>query len=484
MAIDVDTPDSPGWWFRKLARDLARRRPALDKLDGYYRGEPPLPVGIASMSEEFKQFQRLAHVNHARLITAATRERWQLLGFRTAASGDEDGDQVAARMMAANEIPVVSANIHRYVASLGSGYSIVGDIDDETGEPTITAEDPRQVITAHDPLLPHRVRAAAKVFHDEDLGKDLAYVYNLGDPRDGRDARASVRRASRPGRSSLKRFSPGGWSWDDEYDGIDGQLLPFNRIPVVRFENEDGVGEYEPYTDHLDRINFWIFQAMVIALHQAHRQRAIKSSALLAKLDELKQAGVDMMIDPRTGRNAIDDMFRSDPGALWTIPDDAEMWESGQTQLSEISGMIEKDEQRLAAVTRTPLFYMTADATNGSAEGASLSRESLVWKSGDRIVRVKQGWRTVAALGFLFKGDLERADYAAIDVLMADPERHSLAEKADAATKYKASGVPWPTTMSDALQFTPSDIRRMRSERVEDFLAAADQMIDEQPAAA
>jgi hypothetical protein len=222
---------------------------------------------------------------------------------------------------------------------------------------------------------------------------------------------------------------------------------------------------------------------MVIALHQAHRQRAIKSSALMEKLDELKQAGVDMMIDPRTGRNAIDDMFRSDPGALWTIPDDAEMWESGQTALSEIGGMIEKDEQRLAAVTRTPLFYMTADAANGSAEGASLSRESLVWKSGDRIVRVKQGWRTVAALGFLFKGDLERADYAAIDVIMADPERHSLAEKADAAVKYKGADVPWATRMTEALQFTPSDVRRMRAERVEDFLAAADQMIDNQAAA-
>lgn len=483
MAIDVDTAGSPGWHFKRMAAQLAKRRPRLEVLDAHLRGEPPLPRGVQGMSEELKHFQQLARANYAEMITEAVREREQLLAFRTAAAGDEDGDQQAAAIMAANGLDVESAEVHRTKAALGNSYVIIGDIDDDTGEPTITAEDPRQVITTHDPLVQRRVTSALKMYRDAEFDQDVAYVYRLGDRSESRP-RATVhvaRKASRRG-AAVRGVAPDAWTWDEDLGGVNGQLLPFNRIPVVRFRNMRGVGEYEPHLPHLNRINFWLFQAMVIALHQAHRQRGIKSSQLLEKIDRLKNDpafAAEMGIDA----TALETMYRSDPGAMWLLPNDAEMWESAQTALGELGGLIDNDVQRLAAVTRTPLFYMTADAANGSAEGASLSRESLVWKAGDRIARDKQAWRMVMSTAFLFKGDEERANFAALEAIMADPERHSLAEKADAATKYKAAGVPWASTMSGPLQYTPSEIRRMRAERAADFmLEAATQMTEQQAA--
>ena len=123
-------------------------------------------------------------------------------------------------------------------------------------------------------------------------------------------------------------------------------------------------------------------------------------------------------------------------------------------------------------MTRTPLYYMTSDATNGSAEGASLSREGLVYKAEDRIARVVQGWRQTASLTFEWMGDTERAQFAAIEPIMASPERHSLAERADAAGKAKAADVPWATRMSDVFGYQPVQIARMRKERLDDEKAA------------
>jgi hypothetical protein len=70
-----------------------------------------------------------------------------------------------------------------------------------------------------------------------------------------------------------------------------------------------------------------------------------------------------------------------------------------------------------------------------------------------------------------------------MECLWAPPERFSLAERADAASKAIAGGVPWRTVMTDIWQFSPQAVDRMEAERVTDsFLAPAPQV--EQPDAA
>jgi hypothetical protein len=45
-------------------------------------------------------------------------------------------------------------------------------------------------------------------------------------------------------------------------------------VPVVRFKNRRGVGEYEPHLDLLDRIDNEVFRRIGISAYQAFRQRA------------------------------------------------------------------------------------------------------------------------------------------------------------------------------------------------------------------
>ena len=118
------------------------------------------------------------------------------------------------------------------------------------------------------------------------------------------------------------------------------------------------------------------------------------------------------------------------------------------------------------------MFYITPDAAGGSAEGASLQREGLVFKTSDRIIETSDPWERVMSLAFLFGGDTVRADRAGLKVLWQPPERFSLAERFDAASKAGAAGVPWRTVMTDVLQFPPQQVDQMEAQRATDALFA------------
>lgn len=343
---------------------------------------------------------------------------------------------------------------------LGDGYAIVGPPEEGDDLPVITAEDPRQVITAHDPVRQSRVLAGLKLWWDPETSEDLAYVYLPG----------YVRVARRPARSStlgpLFRFSASAWSWDDDASFA----LPIPDVPVVRFRNRRGVGEFEPHVDLLDRINHMILQRMVIATLQAFRQRAVK--------------GVPVK-DPKTGEPIdYEQIFSADPGALWLLPATAEMWESGQVDLSPILASVRDDAKDLATVTRTPFSYFNPDAANGSAEGASLQREGLVYKTEDRLTRAGAGHARGMSLAFQYLGDTVRADPLSIETLWRPVERFSLSERYDAAVKAKAAGVPWRSVMTDILAFTPGQVARMEAERADDILLAPEPAPEPVPAPA
>lgn len=458
MAIDVSVAGSPGWWALRLSKQLADpgRQKRLKLLDDYLIGEPPLPVGALNVPESYRDFQRKATSNFAALIVAAVRERMIPTGFRTSADGDETGDAEAWKVWTRAGLQVTSTDVHTTMLGLSEAYVIVGEVDELTGVPVITAEDPRQVIAATDPANPGRILAALKMFHDDVAGRDLAYVYLPG------RVHVAYQKRTRPtGGPARVKFDAKSWTWDAERGGEEGQGLPHDRVPVVAFGNERALGEYETHLPLLDRINHTILQRMVIATMQAFRQRAITG------LPDTYPPG-----HPKAGQEVdYSDMFRADPAALWQLPEGAEMWESGQVELSPILSSVKDDVQHLGIVTRTPFSMLTPEGANQSAEGASLQREGLVYKVEDRIARVTSAWSQVMSLAFLVMGDTERADLTAIDVLWRPPERLSLAERADAASK--AIDVPWRTKMIRIWGFPPDEVDRMEAERAADQLAAA-----------
>jgi hypothetical protein len=448
---DLDVRDSPAWWLTRLVRKLHSRQPRLQLLHDYQTGNPPLPAGSENMRDAYRRFQRKARTNFAELIVEAPRERMTPVGVRTGSSGDRV-DDVAQTIWDQNGLDTELPDTFEHMLGLGDGYMIVGGIDDALGVPLVTSEDPRQVVTIHDPARQRHVRAGLKLFHDHDEGRDLAYVYLPGTDGAKAEVHVAYREIRRRARNHRITFNSSSWTWDDDLTGE----LTHDRVPVVRFRNRRGIGQFEHHTDLLDRINHMVLSRMVIAAMQAYRQRALKGAPTHDENGE--------EIDYET-------IFSADPGAIWDLPAGVDIWESNQTDFSPILNATKADVEYLAAVTKLPIAQFMPTAMPQSAEGATLAKEGLIFVAEDRIKRADGAIRDVFELAFLTMGDTERANRSGIRVLWLPPERRSLAERADAASKVRED-IPWETRLSSIYGYTPVEIAAMRTQRAQDALLA------------
>lgn len=453
MAIDSSKVGSPGWWLNSLMKRLASNRPRYQKLEDYYCGEPDLPIPYdGSLKLAYKRLISLARMNYAELAVEAVRERLNPNGFLLSNGDDSEGAKQLWNIWQSNHMDADWMLSARASLVMGNSYMIVGK--NENG-PLITCEDPREVITAHEAIDRRKTIAALKIFNDPNYGTPIAYLFLPG----------VVYRAEGPSQQ-LNEFQNVSSSWSF----VDQQLTLDGIVPVVAFPNNPnifgrGYGEFEKHLGLLDRINYTILTRLEIATMQAFKQRGITG------VPDVDAEGVE--IDYK-------DVFRADPGAMWLLPEGSSIWESGQTDLNGIRTTIRDDVQDFAAVTRTPLFYLTPDANNGSAEGASLAREGLIFKTKDRIRQAAESLEIVASLALRFAGEDARAN-SLIQTLWDDPERFTLSEKFDAATKALSAQVPWETVMSSVLQYTPPEIAQMQSQRASDALQAASLAAPVQP---
>jgi hypothetical protein len=228
------------------------------------------------------------------------------------------------------------------------------------------------------------------------------------------------------------------------------------EVPVVKFTNADERGEYEPYIDIIDRVNHMILQRLIIATTQAFRERVLKGDFPTHDADgnEIDYNGI----------------FESSAGSLWMIPEGADVEELAQAEITGILSAVRADIQDFAAVTRTPMHYFVPEGVNGSAEGAQLAREGLVFKAEDRIARASAGWSKVMSLIFKWLGDDVRANLLDLEPLWKPAERYSLAERADANVKF--ADIPFRSRMSLIAQFSPAEIEEMEVEKASESLIA------------
>lgn len=437
MPIEITQP--AGRSLDRLARKLQDRQPRLQDLIDRFNGDGPLPHVSDAVREAYRNFQKKSRTNWAELIVEAPRERMTLTGFRTAADTGESGDARAMEIREANGLAVESADVYQMMLAAGDGYMIVGGPEGDTDIPIITGEDPRQVVTIHDPVRQRVVREALKIFHDPEQERDYAFLYVPG------RRYVATRDVRKRPKDQMVRFSARTWDWDGEHGGAEGEALPHDIVPVVRFRNRRGVGEFELHRDLLDRIDHMVLQRLVIATFQAFKQRAIKN---------LPDS------NPDTGEE-IDwtDVFSADPGALWQVPEGVEFWESGQVDLTPCLNAVKDDLRSLAAVTRTALSYLAPDAAAQSAEGASLMREGLVYRTEDRIARASEAEKDVMSLAFRNVGDTQRADRSRLIPIWASAERMPMQVRGDAAAK--AQDIPRRERLIRIWGFTPGEADQM-----------------------
>lgn len=452
MSIDVETVGSPGWYLLRLSRKLEKRRRSVDEQFARFENTAPVPQSMAGAPEAAKAFYSASRTAFAEMVVKAVKYPLRVQGVLSDAdeSSGDIGDRVAEQMMIRSGMSMEVDDAHRVSLVAGDAYAIVSKHE---GEARYTAEDPRQVVTLHDPIVQAKVVAAGKFFFHEEDGKPYAYLYRPG--RVWRATKAGARRSS----ASSVRFSSQ-WVWDESMGGEAGQALPGDLsdvMPVFRYRNEEGIGEFQRHGGILDRLDHMVLQGMTIATMQAFKQRAIRVPE------------EDMPDEDENGRQIdYNDILAADPGALWKLPETAEIWESGNVDLTPVWTGMEKFTQQLSAVTFTPLAMFSPEGQNQSAAGAGFAREGRTFKIEDRQDRLGLVHAQALALLFRIDGDAARSKPEALQIVWRPAERYSLAEKGDAMVKYKTGGVPWRTRMIEVGQFTPRQVARMDEERLSD----------------
>lgn len=455
MSIDIETVESPGWWLHWLSRKLINRNGEISDLFDRYENTQKIPDSLKDAPESARRFFKAARTAFGEMIVKSVKYPLKVSTVLTAVDSGDLGDSVAWRIFSGSGMEEETDDVHRLAVLAGDSYGII-QWHEASGKWRYTSEDPRQVITQHDPTVQSEVLAAAKFYHDAIRGQARAILWTTDRTYHAYREQATNYAYARFGAS---------WTWDPDYGGADGverENYPgVSRVPVFRYRNEEGVGEFKRHLPILDRIDHMVLDGMTIATYQAFKQRAIKVNSK------------DMPeYDPKTGHKIdYDEIFSADPGALWRIPESADIWESGQVDLTPVWTGIDKAIQQLAAVTFTPLAMFAPEGQNQSAAGSSFAREGRTFKIEDRQDRFGQTHAKALALLFALNDDEDRANPEDIEIVWRPAERHSMTEKT--AALINSGSMPWQARMEEIMQLSPRKIERMKRMREEDALFEA-----------
>ncbi len=309
-------PSTPEQWLAVLAGRLDARQGRLQVLRDYLNGNPPLPEGAVNDTTAYRDFQRKSRTNFAELVVDAVAERMRVGGFQVGT--DSDDDDAARAVWRQNMLEVGAADLHRDMLAMGVSYAVIAP------DRSVMVESPEFCITDDDPRtkLP---RAGLIVWRDAAAGKDYAdlllpatvqrFARAIPDPSNGFTPKGSFHD---PLTGEFFSDSPveyiGEWTSSDWQPENAPARHGFAEVPIVKFANRDEVGEFERHLDVLDRINWGLLQRLVITATQAWKQRAIKG-----ELPTHDAEGVEIDYSA---------VFAPGAGALWTLPDGVDIWES------------------------------------------------------------------------------------------------------------------------------------------------------------
>lgn len=394
----------------------------------------------------------MRRLNMADLIVSARVNRQKPLGFRTAAPGDVDGDAAAWSTWKRSNMKVGVRDFFGDAGTYGSAFlTVTGSAEPnpagQVAAPLIVPSNGWTTATRQYATQKHLAEAGIQVGWDPINAVDILTLFRPGYMR---QAYRRARVSSLPENGTS--WSPGrGWEWVS--DPV--QLGFTDQVNLVRYDLEGRKGVFERHLDTLRRIDQNILDRITIIAMQAFRQRALKGNLPKVYPPEHERAGET--ID-------YNEIFKAGPAALWLIGD-AEIWESTVTDITPILSSSKDDIRHLAAGTSTALYILSPDAANGSAEGASLARESMVFAVEADMERADPAFALAHSLAFQAQRDVVRSDASEIETIWAAADRSSITERSSAAAQAKAGGMPQRMIDEKVFQLSPAEIAQARQDR-------------------
>jgi hypothetical protein len=440
MADTSHIPGTPDWWLQVLAERLMRQQPRYQILADYADGNHPVPNGDHRFVAALQELQRKAQTNYVSLANEAVADRMRVKAFRFGPHGQPDKD--AQRIWAANNMALQSVKAIQDGAEFGESYSLVNQADEPGGEPIITVEDPRQCIVEPDPLRPFdptKALAGLKLYREFVTQRIVSVVYL---PEATYIYASPVPGASNPIIEAQDFMAGLGSSVAASglqlVDVIPNQI---GAIPLIHGRwRPSGKAECENGAfDIQDRINWTMLSKLVIMKAQAYRQRMISGGP------------------KRNKKGAREDSFEPGADAVWVLTNEnAKVWDLEQADITQILESARDDIGDFAAVTQTPITYLTNKISNVAGDTFFAAQSGLVSKARSRMESMGWYFEAVMKTCFRYKSD-PRATEVEAETMWNDPAIRDLADQADAATKFVAAGIALEV-VGDRIGLTPDEI--------------------------
>ena len=427
--------------------ELAARRRHIDKLQDYYDGEHPFPQPPDKCTSEYQRLAADSTLNLCDLVVDSTAERLEPAGVRFSTAPDGDVD-VWEAVWQDNDLDAGSAMVHERALTVGRAFVLVWPLAD--GGVSITPEDPGECIVRYQPGT-RTVVAGLKLVGSDEAADRTVTLFTPSTVYRWRSVPAAGGAASSAGAART-------WELYDP-DGL-GDLTPTNplgSVPLIEFPcrpDMTGCRVRPELTAGVlrvqNQINKTNFDLAVLGEFMAHPQRYA--------------IGIEQTKDEQG--NDVNPL-KAGPQRVWVLDsDDPANAKIGQLPAADPSGHLKEIEakvQYLAAITRTPVYYLQAGMVNVSADAIRAAEAGLVKKVQRHQLVFGERWEQVLRLALSALND-PRSDDSAVELVWKSAESRSMAETVDAATKKASIGVPFRQLAED-IGYSPQQVRRMNADR-------------------
>lgn len=466
----------------ELFREVAGRRPFVDRTEAYYRGKQKLRFASDKWAEynaaRYKDFSD----NWCMPVANSPNERLRVDGFRLDDDpARSDAEKSLWRDWQANNMEAQSSQ--GFLAGINSARSYVlvwGTPDDE---PVSTWERADQVTVAYDPEMPSRATAALKTWHDEATEYATLYTddqvwkwqrrYLERTPDQGGPMPARAEEFFRTASGLMIPVADAdGWK-PRQPAGDDTWPLPnpLGVVPIVEMPNRPLLGS-EPLSEIAgtmamqDAINLLWAYLFAQADFASMPARVVmgQEPPKIPILDENGQV---------VGHQPVDMKKLAQDRILWLTGEHAKIDQWDAAKLDVFTNVIEVAVTHLAAQTRTPPHYLVLGKglVNVNAEGMKTAETGLVMKVREMHLFLTPPVRGVFQRYALVRGNAGLADQCRFGVVeWKDAENHSEAQLVDALLKLQTIGFPFPW-LAERYGLSQTELARVLAMRESDRAA-------------
>ena len=418
---------TPEQWRDHLLPSLRAQMVATVEHRRWLDGPHPWPTPPEAIRERLQRICELAETNLCGLAVDAVAERLGVSGMRVTGDMKLDAD-LWRRVWQANYLDADSTDAHRDALTTGHSYLLVTPRDG--ADPLVTVEDPAECIVAYAPGSRRDRLAALKCYRS---GSALvATVWTSTEVVTWRSVVAEPNIAA-------------GARWELHPD-FPPAPNPLQVVPMVEMRCDGELGHKVVTTQK--RINMTMFRLLIIGDYMIVPQRYLIGAEVQRDAD-----------------GAPVNSLRSGAEHAWIIEaEDAAKVKIGQLDPADIAplmALLEGDVTRFGAITKTPLYYVAGGLVNVSADAIRAAEAGLVAKVRRRQLTFGEAWEEAFSLAMQAMGVDAPDD---IEIVWADAESRSLAERADAAVKLQAIGYPFPA-LARKMGDTEAEIARLAAER-------------------